>query len=157
MTREHSDPSLERRKAAYSAATTPANSLQSTPASTPKYPLASPFDGAASEQGHLRRQDSGKPSRFQRDAPTGETRSPSAPYVPRSTHPASHVPLSFPALHVPRSPPSAPHVGPPSPLPPLHRMYLHLHHMSSAYHHQWLYLPLGYVRTCVKCTLQASF
>ncbi|KAA6429701.1 MAG: phox domain-containing [Trebouxia sp. A1-2] len=71
VAREHSDPSLERRKAAYSAATTPANSLQSTPASTPKYPLATPFDGAASEQGHLRRQDSGKPSRFQRDAPTG--------------------------------------------------------------------------------------
>lgn len=75
LTREHSDPSLNRRNPTYSAATTPANSLQSTPASTPKYNGATPFDGATSEQGQgacLRRQDSGKPSRFQRDAPTGK-------------------------------------------------------------------------------------
>jgi len=108
VTREHSDPSLERRKAAYSAATTPANSLQSTPASTPKYPLATPFDGAASEQGHLRRQDSGKPSRFQRDAPTGDTRFP--PSCTACT--ASQPP---PSSHVP---PAPLHCVYPYPLPP---------------------------------------
>ncbi len=142
MSREHSDPSLERRKAAYSAATTPANSLQSTPASTPKYSLATPFDGAASEQGHLRRQDSGKPSRFQRDAPTGET---------------CFLPCTACTL---LPPPLAPHRGKPPPpplLPSVHHVYLHLHLVSHIHHHQWLHLPLRYVCTCVKCTVEATF
>jgi len=109
VTREHSDPSLERRKAAYSAATTPANSLQSTPASTPKYPLASPFDGAASEQGHLRRQDSGKPSRFQRDAPPGGLAPPLHRMYPDP--PTLHRMYPSPSLHCTYPAP-----------PPLHHM-----------------------------------
>ena len=75
VSREHSDPSmgLSRRTPAYSAATTPANSQYSTPNSTPKHAAgARPFEEGSSEQGHLRRQDSGKPSRFQRDAATGD-------------------------------------------------------------------------------------
>ena len=74
VAREHSDPSLEwsRRNPPYSAATTPANSLQSTPASTPKnagWQGQGPFGEGSVQQ--ARQQDSAKPSRFQRDAPTG--------------------------------------------------------------------------------------
>ena len=74
VAREHSDPSLEwsRRNPPYSAATTPANSLQSPPASTPKHAGwqgQGPFGEGSVQQ--ARPPDSAKPSRLQRDAPTG--------------------------------------------------------------------------------------
>lgn len=84
VAREHSDPSLEwsRRNPPYSAATTPANSLQSTPASTPKHAGwqgQGPFGEGSVQQ--TRQPDSAKPSRFQRDAPTG-----AGPETARSGH-----------------------------------------------------------------------
>ena len=73
--REYSDPSLHyTRQAAYSATPTPANPLHPTPAMTDQQAGGRrAVDEGSSEQGHLRQQDSSKPTRFQRDTPTGES------------------------------------------------------------------------------------
>ena len=74
--REYSDPSMDhsRPAAAYSAATTPANSVRSTPNHTPKHAGGRATDAEdGSDSAHLRRQDSGRRTRFQREIPAGNT------------------------------------------------------------------------------------
>ena len=72
--REYSDPSLHySRQPAYSAATTPADPLHPAPATTTQRAGGRrAVDEGRSEQGHLRQQDSAKPTRFQRETPPGE-------------------------------------------------------------------------------------
>lgn len=72
--REYSDPSLHysRHQQANSAARSPANPLQCAPATTSQQAGGRrAIDEGSSEQGHLRQQESGKPTRFQRDTATG--------------------------------------------------------------------------------------
>lgn len=102
--REYSDPSLHysRPQQANSAARNPANPPQCTPATTSQQAGGRrAVDEGSSEQGHLRLQESGKPTRFQRDTPTGES----------------------PFASLKSSPPVHPHpcsswTGPPYPPPP---------------------------------------
>ena len=73
--REYSDPSLRySRQPAHSAATTPADPLHPTPTITHQ-PAGGhrAVDQASSEQAHSRQQDSNRPTRFQQEAPAGES------------------------------------------------------------------------------------